>query len=113
VRLVDLLRGSSPVIFVLLAPILMTRRRLIRKFERAAATSPESAITPSLGGPIRRWWLKRLARDGVLRSTPDGAHWLDLGTWSAYRSVRRRRAMTVLIVILLSMALMVVLNRDP
>jgi hypothetical protein len=110
-RLVEILRGLSPVFLALLVPILVSRRRLIRSFERAAATSPEAAITPSLGSPIRRWWLKRLAREGVLRSTSDGTHWLERGAWSTYRSVRRRRALVVFIVILLSMTLIALLNR--
>ena len=110
-RLVDLLRGLSPLFLAVLVPIVVSRHRLVRSFEKAAATSPESAITPSLSGPIGRWWLKRLARDGVLRSTPDGAHWLEREAWSTYRSVRRRRAVTVLLVILLSLTLIAVLNR--
>jgi hypothetical protein len=110
VRLVDLLRGAGPVLLVLLAPILITRRRLIRSFQRASATSPESAITPSLGSPIGRWWLKRLARDGVLRMTPDGAHWLEPGAWAVYRS-NRRRAVTILIVIFTAVMLIAVLAR--
>ena len=109
-RLVDLVRASSPVVLVLLAPILVTRRRLIRAFKSAAATSPESAITPRLRGPMRRWWLKRLSRAGVLRSTPDGTYWLDPEAWRIYRSIRRRRAVTVLVVILLSMVLIAALN---
>jgi len=111
VRLVDLLRGASPVLLVLAAPILITRRRLIRSFHRAGATSPESAFTPSLGSPIARWWLTRLARHGVLRSTLDGAYWLEPVAWAAYRSIRRRRAVTVFIVILLSMMLIALLKR--
>jgi hypothetical protein len=112
-RLVDLLRGSSPVVLALLAPILLTRRRLIRSFERASATSPESAIPPHLHSPVGRWWLRRLAREGVLRPGPGGTHWLEPETWRSYRSIRRRRALTVLIVILLSTALIAVLNGDP
>ena len=109
-RLVDLLRMAGPALLIVLAPILVSRRRLIRSFQRAGATSPESAITPCLGGPIGRWWLTRLVRDGVLQMTPDGAHWLEPGAWTVYRSIRRRRAVTVLIVAILSVMLIAVLN---
>ena len=59
---------------------------------------------------MRRWWLKRLSRAGVLRSNSDGTYWLDPEAWRIYRSVRRRRAVTVLVVILLSMVLIAVLK---
>ena len=110
-RLVDVLRSLSPVFLAVLAPILVSRRRLIRSFERAGATSPASAITVQLGGPLGRWWLSRLTRLRVLGSTPDGSHWVDLHALAAYRSVRRRRAVTIFIVILLSMTLLAVLSR--
>lgn len=109
-RLVELLRSLAPGVLAVLVPVLLSRRRLIRTLERAGATSRESATTVRLGGPLGRWWLKRLTLLGVVQECEDGNHWIDLDALAAYRSARRRRALTIVIVILLSMTLLAVLS---
>ena len=72
----------------------------------------ESATAVRLGGPLGRWWLKRLTLLGVVQARQDGNHWIDLGALAAYRAARRRRAVTIVIVILLSMTLLAVLSPE-
>jgi hypothetical protein len=84
----------SPIIGVLAAAMLATRRRVVRRFEQAAAFDAATSIDPLQSrffGVV--WWRRRLTGLGVVRTTPDGREWLDLKEWARYRQIRRKRAL--------------------
>ncbi len=88
----------SPLFMIVAIALLGSRRRLVRSFERADATTPAAAFLP----PTRlltRWWLHRLHRCGVLQATDDGAYWLRLEAWQRYRDARRRRGLLIFAVL--------------
>src|SRR4030095_9099510 len=94
-RAVDILRMLAPVLGATSALLLATRRRLIRTFEQADATSAARAIAVTPSPPLGAWWLKRLEQSGVIVSTAAGTRWLNHDAWESYRAVRRRRALTI------------------
>lgn len=110
-RNVDLLSMVSPLLMAVAVGLLATRKRLVRRFERAAASSPETAIRLEGRSPVSRWWLARLTRAGVLRVTGGGLRWIDVEAWQAYRAVRRRRGLTVAATLLVLVALYFVFLR--
>ena len=99
-RAVELVRALAPWLAGIAAFLLMSRRRVIRIFEQADATSEARAIAAAPGPPLGAWWLKRLEQSGVVISTAAGTRWLKQDAWQTYRAVRRRRALTVVAVMI-------------
>jgi hypothetical protein len=95
----ELLRMAAPVVAALPVVLLVTRRRFIRAFERAHAFVPDRAIPPPVG-PLAGWWHSRLTAAGVIREQRNGRLWLDRHGWQSYRSLRRRRALVDLALML-------------
>ena len=78
------------------AIIIRREKDLVEHFRRAGATSPQTAQSfDALGVEENMVW--RLLADGaVIRSTPDGAYYLDEASWEALGRRRRRIAIIVL-----------------
>ena len=99
-RAVDIVRMLAPVFGATAALLLVTRRRLIRSFEQADATSAARAIAVTPSPPLGAWWLKRLEQSGVIVSTAAGTRWLNHDAWESYRAVRRRRGLSIVALLL-------------
>jgi hypothetical protein len=84
------------------AAIRRADRRIENELRHVQATSPDRAIALSLRSPISRWRLGRLNRGGVVHAVGAGRYYWDERAWVEYRRVRRRRALTVVAVLLLS-----------
>jgi len=106
-----LLRLLAPLANVLALALLLGRRRAVRTFESAGAFEPATSISLSPGSPVVRWWRRRLQAAGVIRSSAPNAWWLDRDAWSAYRVVRRKRALLVASAMLTLVALMLWFRR--
>src|SRR5262245_19200527 len=103
-RLVDLVGSVAPVLGVLAGVTMAVQRRLVRHYERSAAFGPESAVpAPASQRLLTRWWRTRLRTAGVLRALPDGREWLDAELWTSYRRARKRRAVAVVLLLVLSL----------
>lgn len=107
-RLVDLVRAVAPLGMVAGMGLLASRRRLVRAFTRAGATSPETAIPPPPARLLGGWWRDRLQGAGVLAATDAGTWWLRQEAWLSYRAVRRRRAVSLLAILLAIFAVLLV-----
>jgi len=104
-RTVELLRALAPFLGGIAAFLLTSRRRVIRFFEKAEATSEARAIALTPGPPLGAWWLQRLEHAGVIVRTPAGTRWLNGDVWKQYRAVRRRRALTIVAVLMVLLVL--------
>ena len=109
-RLVDAIGSLAPVLALAGFGLLVTRRRLVRRFQSAQATRAEVAIRIADRNPLARWWLGRLHRAGVLKTAAADMYWLDPEAWRRYRAARRRRALIVFGTALL-LVLLVMLSR--
>jgi len=82
------------------AAVLVKERHVVEAFQRARATSPESAVVPEdIGVDLAGVGGRRLLRPAVLRSAPSGLYYLDEPTWVALRSTRRRMVFVVLVLV--------------
>jgi len=97
--------------FLLLGMLLLaTRRRLVRKLQRAQAYDDASAVVLAGWFPLQRWWQSRLEAEGVLKTVHGGRYWLDRLAWQHYRAIRRRRALTVFVCLMLGAAIVALLR---
>jgi hypothetical protein len=97
------LKAVAPLLSVVFAGLVASRRMLVRRFVRADATAPARSVDLPPQRRLGRYWLGRLQQAGVLRALPSGGMWLDTEKWAAYRSVRRKRALLVLAVALVAL----------
>ena len=105
-RLVDLVGSAAPIVGVVVGALMAVRRRLVRHYESRAAFGPESAVAPPVSRrPLTRWWRQRLRAAQVLGALPDGREWLDVERWDGYRRAHRRRALVVVLPLVVSLLL--------
>lgn len=97
-RLVDIARLIAPVMGVVAAVVLGTRRQMFRRLHAAGATGPASA-QPVRATGISGFWRRKLLAAGVLRPADGDRYWLDVETWRAYQDRRKRRALHIVAVV--------------
>jgi len=90
--------------------LVATRRRLVRKLQKAQAYDDRSAVALPASFPLQAWWQSRLKVAGVLKVTGSGRCWLDRAAWQQYRAVRRRRGLTIVACAALGVAVVLVLR---
>ena len=100
---------SFPLLFLAIL-LLATRRRLVRKLQRAQAYDHLSAVALTGSFPWQRWWQSRLKAVGVLKVAHGGRYWLDRSAWQHYRAIRRRRGLAMLVGMALGAAIVFVLR---
>ena len=102
----DLVGAAAPIVGALVGALMAVRRRLVRHYEKRSAFGPESAVAAPVSRlPLARWWSQRLRAARVLRALPDGREWLDRGRWDGYRRAGRRRALRVVLLLVMSLLL--------
>ena len=99
-----MLQAIAPFIAILAAVMLRTDRRIVRGLRERGALSPAHAVDLPPRNPMMRWRLARLIGRGAVARTDSGSVYLDERGWHALRSRRRRRALTI-IAILVPLAL--------
>ena len=95
----DILRLAGAVCWFLVAGMIGTERSLLRRLRSASALNPQTAIRLEPRWPLARLRLGRLERAGAVVLTPSGNRYLDAAGYARYGQARRRRALTVLIVL--------------
>ena len=97
-RLVDFVRLIAPVLGVVAAVVLGTRRQMFRRLRAAGATGP-AAAQPIKATGLSGFWRRKLLAAGVLRPADGDRYWLDVETWRAYQDRRKRRALTIVAIV--------------
>jgi len=108
--ILELIRAASPLLLVVAALFLASRRRFVRRLEKAQAYDDASAVAFPGSFPLQGWWQSRFQTAGVLKIADGGRYWLDRPAWQHYRAVRRRRGLTVLVCVVLGIAIALVLS---
>ncbi len=75
------------------AVIAMRRRRLVRRFREAGATTLERAVTLEAIGERHTWIFDRMVQAGVFLPAPDGRYFMDEAAATEYRHRCRVRAL--------------------
>ena len=77
---------------IVTSALLLRQKKIVRAFERAAATTPATAYTPEQLGlkPGLAW--HRLVGHAVLRCPGEGRYFVDLANWQRLRRLRWRIA---------------------
>jgi hypothetical protein len=81
------------------AVIAMRRRRLVRRFREAGATSPEHAVPLEAIGERHNWIFDRMAQAGVFLRVSDGRYYMVEAAASDYRHRCRVRALVMTVVL--------------
>jgi hypothetical protein len=89
------------------AIIIRKERDIVRIYQEAGATAPTKARAPSDLGVHHRVAFNILVRRAVLREVGPDCYYLDEPSWNALRSMRRRVASAVALVLLVVFALLV------
>lgn len=75
------------------------RRRLIRKFTDAGATSPQAAIPVDVNDMKPGFMFKRMAQQGVFVEVADGIYYLDEAREQELRKERQKIAIGFIVVV--------------
>ena len=101
-----MLQGIAILPALVAAAILRTDRRLVQTLRSASALSAAGAIVLAPRNTLHRWRLRRLAQVGAVHvGTTPGSIYLDESGWHAYRSMRRRRLLLVVLALVPIIAL--------
>ena len=96
-----MLQSLTPLFMILAVLILSTDRRIVRALRDQGAYTPESAVPLPPRNAIWRWRLRRLVgHRAVVRVDHGNLVYLDDAAWQEYRSWRRRRALTILAIVI-------------
>lgn len=93
---------------VLAALILATDKKIVQRLRAAGATSAGHAIAFDPPGPVGRARLRRMVSAGAVRQTSPTRYYLDENGYAAWRAVRKKRALTVLAIMVVVIAMLVV-----
>lgn len=84
------------------AVVMMKQRRIVEAFERAGATSVESARPfENLDIEVHGVGMRRLRDRAVIREAAPGHYYLDMEVWQAVRRQRKRLALVIISMMLL------------
>ena len=97
-RAIDVVRVIGPSVGLIAAVVLFHRKRLFQRLRAAGATGPEAAQPVDATG-LTGFWRRKLLAAGVLRPASGDRYWLDVDTWRAYQSRRKRRALTIVAIV--------------
>lgn len=98
--------GQFPTI--LAALILATDRKIVRRLRAAGAMNAAHAIEFDPPGLVGRARLRRMLSVGAVRETGASRYYLDENNFRAWRVVRRKRALAVVAIMVVLIAMLVV-----
>ena len=101
-RLVDLVGSAAPIVGVVVGALMAVRRRLVRHYESRAAFGPESAVAAPAAHPLVE---AALARGAGARSAAARTRMAGCERWDGYRRAHRRRALVVVLPLVVSLLL--------
>jgi hypothetical protein len=91
---------------VIAAAIVRTDRRIQRDLLLAQAVSPDRAAAIDARSPLARWRLRRLTAARVVHVVESARYYWDEAGWQQYRRQRRRRALTIVGLFMIAVALL-------
>ena len=100
------LAGQFPTI--LAALILATDRRIVRRLRAAGAINAAHAVDFDPPGPVGRMRFRRMLSVGAVREAGASRYYLDENNFRAWRVARRKRALAIVAVIGVLIAMLVV-----
>jgi hypothetical protein len=86
------------------AAILRTDRRIQSELLLAQAVSADRAAAIDARSALKRWRLNRLTGVGAVHAVENARYYWDEAGWQRYRRQRRRRALSILGVLLVAIA---------
>ena len=93
------------------AIIMMREREIVEAFERAGATTPQSARPfDTMDVEVHGVGMRRLRERAVIREAAPGQYYLDAEVWQAVRRQRQRLATVVILLIVIPLLVMVFLG---
>ncbi len=90
------------------ALILATDKKIVRRLRAAGATSAARAIDFDPPGPVGPARLRRMISAGAVYETGTKRYYLDEHGYLAWRAVRRKRALAILAIMAVVIAMLVV-----
>ncbi len=106
-RLVEALQVAGAILGSAASLFTVIEKRLLMRFRRADATAPENAVELPRLGVLSRWRLSRLRSVRAVVEVDDRRTYLDERT---YASLRRKRAVFGIILVVVALALVVLLH---
>ena len=95
-----MLQALTPFFAIIAVLILGTDRRIVRTLREHQAMSPDAAVPLPPRNVIWRWRLRRLLGHGAVAYAEGSDRiYLDETKWQAFREWRRRRALTILVIV--------------
>jgi hypothetical protein len=89
----------------IIAVVVIKERHVADAFERAGATSAETARAPEdLGVATHGIGWRRLTRRAIVGESGAGRYYLDVPSWQAMRKVRRQRSLAMVVLVLVLVA---------
>ena len=88
------------------AAIVRTDRRIQRDLLRAQAVSPDRATAIDARSPLTRWRLSRLTAAGAVHAVESARYYWDEAGWEQYGRQRRRRALSIVGLFMIAVALL-------
>lgn len=92
---------------LLAALILATDKKIVRRLRAAGALNAAHAVEFDPPGPIGQARLRRMLSVGAVRETGASRFYLDENGYQAWRVVRRKRALAILAVMAVVVAMLV------
>jgi len=86
------------------------KTRMLRRFTKARAVSPQTAISIGEVNPLMRWFLHRFEGSQVLLRAESGQIYLDEQAYVAYRRKRRIMAISIVLSLLVLIAVIYLLK---
>jgi hypothetical protein len=86
---------------IIAAAIIRREKDIVEQFRAAGALSPDRTTTIHPAAPLGNVAWRRLVRHEVVRPGPGETFYLDEARWDRLRVLRRRLAMSVVVVALL------------
>jgi hypothetical protein len=90
--------------------ISIRRKRLIRHFREAGATSPAAAVTLESLGHRDSWIFEQMVRHRVFVAVEDGRYYLDEAAAGLFLRERRARALFFLAIFILIWVVAMIIN---
>jgi hypothetical protein len=103
-RLVEVLQVAGTLLGALASAFMVVEKRLLTRFRRAGATSPDSSIELPRLNFLSRWRLSRLEKANAVVSDDQHRVYLD---GVVYGSLRKKRAVRAVTLVVLALAIVI------
>lgn len=106
-RLVEAVQLSATFLGILASVASIAEKRLVGRFQKAGATTPESALELPPLRPLTRWRLHRLASARAVLFLGEHRAYFDA---AAYKALRKKRIVLVVSMVLVALTIVVLVH---